>query len=77
MWKCITYVHQVLLVAGGDVSNITPTEILASDSPAWVLANPLPRKVYLNKGVSVEGVLYMTGGVCDCCELYLIFCTRW
>merc|ERR1719369_1453224 len=56
---------QVLLVAGGDVFNTTPTEILPSDSSSWVLANPLPRKIYGVRGINVGGVLYMTGGYDD------------
>jgi len=53
---------QILLVTGGDMFDIRPTKILPSDSPGWLLASPLPRKMYLMKGVTVSGVLYMTGG---------------
>jgi len=55
---------QVLLVAGGYnkvYSPISSTELLTSPSSAWVLANNLPRPMYGIRGVTVSGVLYMTG----------------
>ena len=57
--------------------DIRPTEILPSDSPGWLLASPLPRKMYVMKGVTVSGVLYMTGEICECGGLCYIVCFRW
>jgi len=56
---------QVLLVAGGysvGWSDDDSTEILPPDSSSWVWAAKLPRRMYGMKGVSLGGVLYMTGG---------------
>jgi len=56
---------QVLLVTGGynkGNSDISSTELLPSPSSAWVMASSLPRALYGMKGVTVAGVLYITGG---------------
>ena len=54
---------QVLLVAGGDNDAwVSSTEVLYSQASRWVLATPLPRGVTGLAGVTVGGVLYMTGG---------------
>ena len=51
------------MVAGGyDSSNfLSSTEMLTRTSSAWVTVNKLPRKMYAMRGVTLSGVLYMTG----------------
>ena len=58
----------MFLVAGGlDLSDypiidsLSSTEVLSTTSSAWVVANPLPRTLYGMKGVTLGGVLYITG----------------
>ena len=54
----------MFLVAGGndDRSNsLSSAEKLTRTSSAWVMVNNLPRKMYGMKGVTLAGVLYMTG----------------
>jgi len=55
---------QVLLVAGGygKGGGLSSTELLPTNTSAWVKANPLPRKLYYVRGITMDGVLYMTGG---------------
>jgi len=56
---------QVLLVTGGynvQWTDVDSTEILPPDSSSWVWAAKLPRQMYGMKGVTLGGVLYMTGG---------------
>merc|ERR1719153_1845604 len=58
---------QVFLVAGGyDKSNrLNSAERLTKTRSAWVMVNNLPRKITKLKGVTLGGVLYMTGGSVD------------
>ena len=53
----------MFLVAGGyDGSNfLSSTEMLTRTSSAWVTVNNLPRKMDGVRGVTLGGVLYMTG----------------
>ena len=53
----------MFLVAGGyDGSNrLSSTEMLTRTSSAWVMVNNLPRKMTGVRGVTLGGVLYMTG----------------
>ena len=43
---------------------MSSTEILSTTTSTWVLANPLPRKISGMRGLSMAGVLYMTGQHC-------------
>ena len=54
---------QVLLVAGGygKGGGLSSTELLPTNTSAWVKANPLPRKLYYVRGITMDDVLYMTG----------------
>jgi len=57
---------QVLLVAGGwdeHPDRLSSTEVLTLDSPGWTLTTPMPRNLWGLRGVTVDGKLYMTGGV--------------
>jgi len=57
--------QQVFLVAGGQddkYHKIASTEMLTRTSSAWVMVNNLPRKLSYLRGVTLGGVLYMTGG---------------
>ena len=54
----------MFLVAGGkdDHSNrLNSAEMLTRTSSAWVMVNNLPRKMDGVRGVTLGGVLYMTG----------------
>merc|ERR1719430_3012103 len=55
---------QVYLVTGGydGADYLSSTEILPTSSSTWVLANALPKKMCCMKGLSLDGILYMTGG---------------
>jgi len=55
---------KVFLVAGGyDGDNLlSSTEVLASTSSAWVLANNLPRMIAGGRSVSLGNFIYLTGG---------------
>jgi len=55
--------EQVFLVAGG--WDISSTEILTRTSSAWVMVNSLPRKIFAVRGVTLDNILYMTGGLDD------------
>ena len=56
------FYSKALLVAGGyDFDILSSTEVLPATSSSWVLANPLPRMITSMKGVTLGGVLYMTG----------------
>jgi len=65
--------EQVFLVAGGigvtshgssssTDGSISSTEMLTRTKCVWVTVNPLPKKMYGLRGVTLGGVLYMTGG---------------
>jgi len=59
---------QVFLVAGGkddSFNRLNSAEKLTSTSSAWVMVNNLPRKMTGLRGVTLGGVLYMTGGDTD------------
>ena len=45
----------------GDDSRISSTEVLASTSSAWVLANNLPRKLYGVSSVTLGNIIYLIG----------------
>ena len=58
----------MLLVTGGltlsdypIIDSLSSTELLPSTTSAWVVAKPLPRTLYGMKGVTLGGVLYLTG----------------
>ena len=54
----------MFLVAGGEDGNynrLNSAEKLTRTSSAWVMVNNLPRKMTGVKGVTLGGVLYMTG----------------
>merc|ERR1711892_541680 len=56
---------QVLLVAGGaggGHGSLSSTEVLTGDSPAWTKATPLPRALGGLRGISLDNIVYMTGG---------------
>jgi len=57
---------QVFLVAGGyyNYDYMSSTEVLIGNSPTWALTTPLPRILVAMRAVTVQGVLYLTGG-CD------------
>ena len=51
-------------MAGGgddDYNSISSTEVLASTSSAWVLANSLPRSMYGLRGVTIANSFFITG----------------
>ena len=45
----------------GDGGALSSTEVLTSPSSSWTMASNLPRRVEGVKGVTLGGVLYMTG----------------
>ena len=53
----------MFLVAGGHDGSIfySSTEILIGTSSAWAMVNNLPRKMRALRGVTLEGVIYLTG----------------
>ena len=54
----------MVLVAGGyddRWNSLSSTEMLTRTSSAWVMVNNLPRKISGVRGVTLGGVLYMTG----------------
>ena len=54
----------MFLVAGGRYGQFNifnSAEKLTRTSSAWVMVNNLPRKMYGVRGVTLGGVLYMTG----------------
>lgn len=54
---------QVLLVTGGEnYGLLSSTETLSSTSSAWVDTNPLPRKLRGIGSVTLEGLIYISGG---------------
>merc|ERR1719481_659163 len=55
---------KVFLVAGGYYRGnyLSSTEVLASTSSAWVLANNLPRKMSAVRSVTLSNIIYLTGG---------------
>ena len=51
-------------MAGGTdrpLNRLSSTEVLASTSSAWVLANNLPRKLSLVSSVTLGNTIYLTG----------------
>jgi len=59
---------QVLLVAGGTeaydhLEGHTSTELLIGSSSDWVFSKPLPRPHFLMGSVTMDGVVYFTGGM--------------
>ena len=59
---------KVFIVAGGwDTNALSSTEVLPSSSSEWVVANPLPKKLYSMKGVTIADVFYITGKFDDIC----------
>merc|ERR1719481_623990 len=56
--------NKVFLVAGGYFRGnyLSSTEVLASTSSAWVLANNLPRKLWGMSSVTLGNIIYLTGG---------------
>jgi len=61
---------QVLIVAGGyDGRMITSTELLIGSSSDWVFSKPLPRPLFMMGSVTMDSVVYFTGGT----ENYLSF----
>ena len=58
------YKHcQVFLVTGGwgESGRLSSTELLTSSTSSWTMANNLPRSMSGVRGVTLGGVLYMTG----------------
>ena len=50
------------MAGGGDGSHrISSTEVLASTSSAWVLANSLPRSLQGLRGVTIANSFFITG----------------
>lgn len=58
---------QVFLVTAGydGVNFLSSTELLTSSTSSWTMANNLPRIMCCVRGVTLGGVLYMTGGYSD------------
>jgi len=58
---------QVYLVTGGwnGLGYLSSTELLTSSTSSWSMANNLPRSMAGIRGVTLGGVLYMTGGRYD------------
>ena len=48
-------------MGGYGVNRLSSTEVLASTSSAWVLANNLPRKLYDVRSVTLGNIIYLTG----------------
>ena len=63
LYYCYYKYCQVFLVTGGwDGSNyLSSTELLTSSTSSWTMANNLPRSMAGVRGVTLGGVLYMTG----------------
>jgi len=57
--------NMVLLVSGGDGMDnaLSSTEMLVPGAAAWTFGTPLPQARAWIKGVTVDNILYMTGGV--------------
>ena len=54
----------IFLVTGGwDGAGVylSSTEVLSSPSSTWTMVSNLPRSMYGVRGVTLGGVLYMTG----------------
>jgi len=55
---------RVMLVTGGELlaTPLDSTELLVQDSHAWQFSSPLPRTLALNKAVTLDNIVYNTGG---------------
>merc|ERR1719320_1618963 len=58
--------EQVFLVTGGyNGGYLSSTEVWSPSSSSWTMATNLPRSMIGVRGVTLGGVLYMTGGADD------------
>ena len=65
LYYCYYKYHcQVFLVTGGVGDHghyLSSTELLTSSTSSWTMARNLPRSMAALRGVTLGGVLYMTG----------------
>ena len=63
LYYCYYKYCQVFLVTGGldESGYLSSTELLTSSTSSWTMANNLPRSMYAMRGVTLGGILYMTG----------------
>ena len=63
LYYCYYKYCQVFLVTGGydGYDRLSSTELLTSSTSSWTMANNLPRSMSGVRGVTLGGVLYMTG----------------
>ena len=62
---CLHQFIQVFLVAGGWADDTFPfwsTEILEGVDRSWIMNTPMPRALSGMRGLTLDNILYMTGG---------------
>ena len=69
----ISFLFQVLVVAGGYVSLSLSTEKLTIGDDAWTYGNPLPRKIWGVATVSLDNKVFLTGKLFHRIGILLMF----